>query len=210
MKTPDPFLDPRSTPERLYDYRLRRDILAAIKENLPHFEGILLDVGCGQMPYRALLRNSPSRVEKYIGLDVAGGIHGQADVTFDGREIPFPDTSVNTVIATEVLEHCEEPAALLREIFRVLVPRGLFFFTVPCFWPLHEVPHDYYRYTPFSLRHLLAHAGFDDNLDSRSCGIGRQSCSNARSLVEVSRDASLEAPAAVAALSAIGCIAQSH
>jgi hypothetical protein len=33
--------------------------------------------------------------------------------------------------------------------------------TVPFLWPLHEVPHDWARYTPFALRQVLESAGFD-------------------------------------------------
>jgi hypothetical protein len=29
-------------------------------------------------------------------------------------------------------------------------------------WQLHELPHDYYRYTPAGINHLLAEAGFTD------------------------------------------------
>jgi SAM-dependent methyltransferase len=160
MSVPDFFLNPEPTAGRLFDYKLRRDIRDALVAQLPRFSGVLLDVGCGKMPYRGLLASAPARVERYIGLDVEGGVHGKADMVFDGRTIPLADESVDCALATEVLEHCPEPGDLLREIRRVLKPGGFFFFTAPCFWPLHEVPHDYYRYTPFAMRHLLARAGF--------------------------------------------------
>jgi SAM-dependent methyltransferase len=64
-------------------------------------------------------------------------------------------------MATEVLEHCPEPEAVLREVARVLKPKGTFFFTVPFLWPLHESPHDEYRYTPFALNRHLVNSGFE-------------------------------------------------
>ncbi len=160
MSDTDPFLNPQPAPDRLFDYRIRRDIRDALLAQLPLFHGTLLDVGCGRMPYRPLVTNPPSRVERYVGLDVEGSIDARRDITFDGRNIPLDDNSVDTAMATEVLEHCSEPDHLLREIRRVLKPEGLFFFTVPFLWPLHEVPHDFFRYTPYAMRSLLAQAGF--------------------------------------------------
>jgi SAM-dependent methyltransferase len=51
---------------------------------------------------------------------------------------------------------------VLKEVYRVLKKDGIFFFTVPFLWNLHEVPHDEYRYTPFSLQRHLENSGFRD------------------------------------------------
>jgi SAM-dependent methyltransferase len=67
---------------------------------------------------------------------------------------------VDCALCTEVLEHCPDPLALLREVHRVLKPGGILVLTLPFLWPLHEVPHDWCRYTPFALRHLLESTGF--------------------------------------------------
>ena len=48
----------------------------------------------------------------------------------------------------------------MQEIHRVLKPGGLLFFTVPFLWPLHEVPFDQYRYTPYALERHLTNSGF--------------------------------------------------
>lgn len=81
---------------------------------------------------------------------------------WDGSRIPLEDASVDSAMATEVLEHCPDPLLVLREIRRVIKPGGVFFFTVPFLWPLHDVPRDEYRYTPFALERLLEVAGFSD------------------------------------------------
>ena len=74
--------------------------------------------------------------------------------------MPFMDASFNCAFGTEVLEHCPEPEVVLKEIYRVLKPGGVFFFTVPFLWNLHEVPHDEYRYTPFSIERHMRNSGF--------------------------------------------------
>ena len=162
MSDADNFLNPRPVADHLHDYRLRCDIRDALIAHLPDFHGTLLDIGCGRMPYRSLITSPPSRVERYVGLDIEGSLHRRHDLQFNGRDIPLDEHSVDTAIATEVLEHCPEPAQLLREIRRVLKPGGLFFFTVPFFWPVHEAPHDFFRYTPFAMKYLLEQAGLSE------------------------------------------------
>jgi SAM-dependent methyltransferase len=54
-----------------------------------------------------------------------------------------------------------QPAAVLAEAWRVLRPGGVLLLSAPFFWPLHEEPHDYYRYTRHGLQHLLEQAGFE-------------------------------------------------
>jgi len=115
------------------------------------------------MPYRDyILTNSP--VTSYVGLDIDGAIlyddKIKADVRWDGSTIPLPDNSFDCAMATEVLEHCPYPEKTLREVLRVLKPGGVLLITVPFIWCLHEIPHDEYRYTPFSLRRHLEASGF--------------------------------------------------
>ena len=157
------FLNPQLTPANLDRYIIRSRILQAIQQVLPELSGTLLDVGCGQMPYKPLLLSHDSKVEKYIGLDLQGGRHAQLlqpDLLWDGQTIPLDDASIDCAIATEVFEHCPELEVVLKEIWRVLKPGGILFFTVPFLWNLHEVPYDEYRYTPFSLQRHLKNSGF--------------------------------------------------
>jgi SAM-dependent methyltransferase len=116
------------------------------------------------MPYKDyILKNS--EVIKYIGLDIESALvydeSIKPDFYWDGLEMPFSDDSFQSAMATEVLEHCKDPEIVLSETFRVLKPGGIFFFTVPFIWNLHEVPNDEYRYTPFSLRRHLKNSGFE-------------------------------------------------
>jgi len=159
------FLEPQLSPEFADLYIVRKAIKDSIAQSIPFFNGTLLDVGCGQMPYKEYILNANPNVKKYIGLDFAQGKYAdlkQPDITWDGKTIPLDDASVDCAMATEVLEHCYEPLTVFKEIKRVLKQDGVFFFTVPFLWPLHDTPHDYYRYTPFSLERLLTEAGFEN------------------------------------------------
>lgn len=139
---------------RHYFNRNLREVAAAAA-------GRLVDVGCGQKPFRSFL--SPRR---YVGVDLphfSGGMADAApaaDVYADGGSLPFREGSVDTVTAFQILEHTPDPCRILAEARRILRPGGRIIVSVPQSYPMHGVPHDYYRYTEHGLRHLLERAGF--------------------------------------------------
>jgi SAM-dependent methyltransferase len=150
------------TIKNLDKYVHRKAILSALQESLPLFSGTLLDYGCGKMPYKKYIVEH-SAVTEYIGLDIETALdYGtiKPDVVWDGTRIPFPDGRFDIVFATEVFEHVHDLYQALLEIHRVLKSEGLIFFTLPFVWPLHEVPNDEYRYTPFALEKNFKRAGF--------------------------------------------------
>lgn len=156
------YLTPRLTARNMDLYLVRRSILRALNETLSRFSGTFLDVGCGHMPYISTILSAPSHVDMYIGLDIRSDIYTKLDVEWDGKVMPFSTDTIDCAMATEVLEHCPKPDIVLAEVLRVLRPGGLFFLTVPFIWPLHDVPYDEYRYTPFALERLLRNAGFGE------------------------------------------------
>ena len=158
------FLDPPFTPAMLRHVVVRRGILAAVRRVLPLLSGTVLDLGCGYQPYRELFLSAPSTASKYLGMDYAGNqyLGTEVDVLWDGGHFPLMESSIDCVIATEFFEHCDSPDAVFAEIARTLKPGGLLMLTVPFLWPLHEVPHDVCRYTPFTLERKITSAGFKD------------------------------------------------
>jgi ubiquinone/menaquinone biosynthesis C-methylase UbiE len=128
-----------------------------LQRYLPGLRGDVLDVGCGQSPYRFLLNRKMTR---YVGIDIMDAekfdyINPEI-VPFDGEEIPFPDASFDAAICTEVLEHVAHFQELVDEIYRVMKDGGTAIITVPWSARFHYVPHDYFRYTPSSLRTIFA------------------------------------------------------
>lgn len=159
----DEFVNLKLTVSNLDNYFIRSSIFSALKKNLHKFNGRLLDVGCGKMPYRQYIKDN-SAVKQYVGLDIRTAIvydqNIKPDLYWDGIEMPLEANTMDCAMGTELLEHCYRPEITLNEIYRVLKPGGTFFFTVPFLWNLHEVPNDSYRYTPFSLEQLLRKSGF--------------------------------------------------
>jgi D-inositol-3-phosphate glycosyltransferase len=120
----------------------------------------IADVGAGDAPYRELFGHAD-----YVTIDWEHSIHPGApksDLIASAESLPLDDGSVDAVLMTEVLEHIATPANALAEAARILRPGGRIFLTVPFIWMLHEMPYDYFRYTPSGLRVLLAQAGFED------------------------------------------------
>ena len=164
-----PFLKPPLSPDNMDLYSVRSSILRALNEFLPRCRGTILDVGCGQMPYRSVIE---PKAESYLGLDILNPSYQQSikpDLVWDGKSIAMKSFAVDCALATELFEHLPDPLAVLQEIYRVLKPGGLLFFTVPFLWPLHDIPYDEYRYTPFSLKRNLESAGFE-NIDIKPLG----------------------------------------
>lgn len=142
-----------------HSYLAKRSLYNKLSQNAHYAKGDLLDVGCGEKPYAELFK---PHVKKYVGLDfkkTAGKRLKRADIIGDALSLPFADNTFDTVLSTEVLEHVTDPQRMLSEIFRVLKHNGNLILTTPLFWPLHEEPHDYYRYTPYGLKHLAIKAG---------------------------------------------------
>jgi SAM-dependent methyltransferase len=121
--------------------------------------GRLLDCGCGQVPYFEIYKDL---VDEVICTDWQNSLHDNkyVDVYSDLNDrLNFDDGSFDTVLLTDVLEHIYKPEKLLLEINRVLKPGGRVIIAVPFLYRIHEEPHDYYRYTEFTLHRLCEDAG---------------------------------------------------
>lgn len=148
----DWFIDLKPEKMPVSFYIIRKSLLVAVTELKPKLSGKVLDLACGVMPYKEYLLSD--KVEDYIGIDLEPTEYHhdvKPDFYWNGIDIPLENSSVDFVLATEFLEHYFDTAAILKEIKRVLKPGGVFFFTVPGIWPLHEAPYDYHRFTPFAL-----------------------------------------------------------
>ena len=62
----------------------------------------------------------------------------------------------DVVLCVSVLEHVFDFKAALVNIRKALKPGGIAIISVPGFYPLHDQPADYWRFTEHSLRRLLS------------------------------------------------------
>lgn len=127
-----------------------------VKKHLPVMKGNVLDIGCGQSPYKFLLTDKKT---KYFGIDISDadsfGYNNSEITHFDGRNIPFEKEMFDGVICTEVLEHVQDYQYLIDEMYRTTTQNASAIVTVPWSARYHYIPNDYFRYTPSSLKTMF-------------------------------------------------------
>jgi 2-polyprenyl-3-methyl-5-hydroxy-6-metoxy-1,4-benzoquinol methylase len=60
------------------------------------------------------------------------------------------------ILCLNVLEHVYDYEKAIKNIYQALKEGGTVAIAVPAFYPLHDEPHDYWRFTEHSLRKLLS------------------------------------------------------
>jgi SAM-dependent methyltransferase len=144
-----------------YDYlllsRLSADVRALIAA-LPQCGpgAVALDLGADKSPYRAALQARGYAVRT---LDVTPD--SGADYVGRGEATGLPEASFDAVLCTQVLEHCEDPAAVLREVARILKPGGALILAVPHVWFYHPHPVDCWRFTQEGVVRICESAGLE-------------------------------------------------
>ncbi len=69
-------------------------------------------------------------------------LYQEADLKLDLQDTGLPDDSVQAVICNHVLEHVDDYAGALRELYRILAPGGLLFLSFPVDLRLENVRED--------------------------------------------------------------------
>jgi len=105
----------------------------------------------GQVDYADLRTLFPG--ETFVGCDMRPG--PGVDRVEDVSAIDLPDGSAGTVLCVETFEHVFEVRRAFDEVFRVLIPGGLFVITSPLNFRIHGYPDDYWRMTPNCLRRMM-------------------------------------------------------
>lgn len=124
---------------------LEKELLKQFKRLKP---GIVLDVGSKLAPYREQISHT-----KYLTLDIDSQI--KPDIISDISKVNWESNYFDTIVATEILEHCYSPEKAINEIYRLLKPTGVCILSTRFFYRYHPDPKDYYRFTEDSLKYLF-------------------------------------------------------
>lgn len=136
---------------------LKKCTLVAIQNYIKNNPGgVLVDYGCGSMPYKDYFKPYVSR---YIGADISE--NKAADIYLTEGKLSLPDNYADILLSTQVLEHVLDPGLYLKESFRILKKGGLLLLSTHGIWRYHPDPTDYWRWTGAGLKKILTDNGFD-------------------------------------------------
>lgn len=147
------------SPYFISKFYLLKDIESMVKKY--QFKGSILDIGCGQKPYRYLFK----KADKYLGIDFKNySINkdfkgGGPDLYFENDYLKtfclnFDNESFDHVVSFQVLEHHKDPAKMISEMARVTKRGGYLMISAPFLAGIHEEPNDYQRFTKYGLIEL--------------------------------------------------------
>lgn len=134
----------------------------AVRLALRYAKGNLIDIGCGNMPYRSLIE---PKVKKYIGLDhpsisklykPKNRPEIYADIT---KKLPIKNNSFDIALMLQVMEYLQNPEKAIINIKNILKPGGFLIISSPFLYPLHDIPFDRTRLTETYLKNMIEESG---------------------------------------------------
>ncbi|MFN8223043.1 MAG: class I SAM-dependent methyltransferase [Gaiellales bacterium] len=152
----DARLEPRPS---MPTYAVRAPLAAWLREEARDAHAALgpyrlLDIGCGEKPYEPIFA---PYVSSYVGVDPVD--NPRAEVKGAAEALPLDDGCSDVTICIQVLEHVEDPAAVVRELHRVTAPGGRVLLSTHGVMVFHPNPVDRWRWTHQGLEKLFADAG---------------------------------------------------
>jgi len=106
----------------------------------------VLDLGSGGSSYNTFF---PNRI--MVDIDSARN----PDIVADAHNLPFKDEEFKFILCTEMLEHTKDPKQVERELYRITAPGGTLLLTTRFVYPIHDAPHDYWRFTKYGLKEIF-------------------------------------------------------
>lgn len=133
----------------------RKNLYEFISEELSKIPtgAIILNIGSGGEIGHLLKQHSINQKFEVVSLDIDS--HRQPDIIGDICISMFKDESFDFIIILEVLEHVHDPRLALENIRESLKNGGKLIMSTPFMLPMHDRPHDYFRYTRHGLELLL-------------------------------------------------------
>jgi hypothetical protein len=99
----------------------------------------------------------------YVGIDMQAG--SGVDMVLNAHDLGMVSNRFDCIVCTEMLEHDDQPWLSLQQMAKVGTQSCVLLLTARGFdhrgcFPLHEYPHDLWRFTQGSMSALLEYAGW--------------------------------------------------
>lgn len=107
----------------------------------------ILDIGCGEQPYKKILNNL-----NYIGMDNYAEEQATPELKGSILDIPLPDEFVDICLSVWVLDDVFELDKAMKEVSRVLKKEGYYYAIENQSTHIHNPPYDYFRFAPNALK----------------------------------------------------------
>lgn len=122
---------------------------------------MVLDAGAGEGNYKKIFKNKEI---EYIGIDSKVGHKNwnySEVIEGDIENLNFKNEYFDKVLLIQVLEHVTSPEKVIRELGRVIKKNGSIFIAFPQGQSVHQIPNDFYRFTPYGIKYILEKNGFE-------------------------------------------------
>lgn len=126
------------------------EMLTAALSDVP-FDGRILNVGSGGGVADTIAKSTSSSVH-IVSADIDPS--RKPDIVLDICNSEFVD-EFDVIVMSEVLEHIPTPHLALERVLMALKPGGKLILSTPFVFPIHDRPHDFFRYTKYGLQYLL-------------------------------------------------------
>lgn len=126
------------------------------KKYLGELRGEIIDFGSGEnSSYLKYFNNNAKIIKTDLNIDKKPDL-----IVNLNRRIEKKDNSFDNVILFNTIYILDNPDFSLREINRILKPRGKFFLTIPLIFNEAPEPVDYWRFTSQGIKKILKESGF--------------------------------------------------
>ena len=112
----------------------------------------ILDAGAGTQQYRKFCKHLDYVSQDFgeydgqgdsAGLQMGEFDYGKLDIVSDITSIPEPDSSFDSIMCIEVLEHLPDPVQAIKEFSRLIKPKGHLILTAPFCSLTHFAPYHF-------------------------------------------------------------------
>lgn len=132
------------------------DYIYSINSYSISIDNCILDIGCGEQPYKKLFERWT-----YLGMDNYAESQAKPELEGSITLIPLENNAVEACMSVWVLDDVLEIEKGISEIARVLKPEGHYFAIENQATHIHNFPYDYFRFAPNALIELCKKHGLE-------------------------------------------------